>query len=839
MGASKGVVEAGSKVVKTILPSEDAIEERLKAIADKEIAEQFSNGSKSRSSPNNSSLSNNIQSEEAEISSEQQNIEKSQKDIEQDQKTILSNEQKMQAPTQSPPSNQNQNTSPAPSESTSIDKSTNSELNTEISEEERARQEEETNHLKEEAQRQKDEVVAKLKEKTEKIAGAHNRRSEKIRSGPHGLLSFYTGMIGIGLSGAIDSALGMIPFVGALFGFIANLIFWIIPCILLFDLVAFGKIFFFYIIDATVGVVWDFVGVLTLGLGLVLDPIVDYLPEILGGKIMPGIYPPTVIAATYEDKKIHLIQQSGARAKRETDAAGKAAQEKLADIDKKLRGEITSKKMKFSINKAHLESDAKKLVVFLLSMFIMFTGPVGIFIPGMSFFTISLAGGFTTGKIVIMIVILIFLFLAKTMGFIDQKQMTGLIIFFVLNLVFTYMLQGTAVLAKYIGNNAVLGLILFVVGTGLYVLHLLGVIGSRGVTAIAILVLLLLSSFYLYGYVNSSNLQTDMEQGQVEAQVAAKNINVMDMFKAWITGQELKGEGNYIAGEVQRTNEHIGVEIAEAYFYKSQFHADEPIRLDVSYEANAPTSIQILTLCKSGNTYAETDYPFVDVSASKNPRVRCDFESLPLGQNLVEVIALYSFQSTVDVPLKFMATSLEEPLTRQSRDSGTGLTPEKYVGGSDIAYTSPGPLIIGVSNAGRGDALEMPILVNKENPSEYPTTLRFQLHPQIAGKNPQKLERVRKASFDLPQGILLESCDFGAERVELTYREEGSRWLYDIVEGVEQWEAFTTISCDLGFDERYLEDILPELSLWSPQTLLFSVDYYYQTTLATSIEVIA
>lgn len=689
------------------------------------------------------------------------------------------------------------------------------------------------------AEEQKQAIYSKLESKIQRIRQKEESAIEKVKTGPHGLVKFYSGTTAIYISGVVDSAIGWIPFIGAIIGFIFNMVFWIVPCIAISELFSYGKILMFYILDGVLGLVWDVIDAGTLGLGMILDPIVDFLPELLGGKLLSGLYPPKLIAEAYEENKITKIHKISMKARDAEQEAHTDADRDAQSIDKRLRGELVGKKPRKGLKKIDLEPEARKLFSFLFAMLIMLIGPVGIFVPFLSFFTLSFSGAISAGQLVILAVIIISLFLVKTIGLIDHKGFVGLLVFLFLNIIFTYLLKGTAFLAQYIGSNAILGLIIFMAGSIIYVFHMTGFISNKGVIIISILIILILSSFYLSTYIGSSDFQANVAQGKVDAKVAAKNTNVIDMFKNWITGQRMKGSGNYIAGDVQRTHEFIGVQIADLHFYKEHFHADEPVRLDVDYEANANLPIQLLTVCKSGIHYAKTDHEFVEVSSSKNPRVSCTFDHLPKGQNLVEVMALYSFESTVDVPVKFIASSLEEPLTFQSKDSGNGLTPEKYVGGTEKAYTSPGPIVIGVSNEGRSDDLKMPIIVNKDNPSKYPTNLRFQINQQATSAHPEKIERIQKASINVPQGILMKSCDLGNKKTDLSYHQEGDRWVYDIVDGVGNWGAFTTISCDIGFDKAYIDKILPDMTLWSPQTILFTVDYNYQTTLATSIEVIS
>lgn len=694
--------------------------------------------------------------------------------------------------------------------------------------------------IEKEAEEQRQKVLETYQTTIDKLKNQKEKRDNRVRTGPHGALAFFAGKTAIWISGIIDSALGSIPipYVGALLGFLWNMFFWSIPCMILFDIPSIAKIFFFYILDAILGAVWDTIGVATTGIAYLADPIVDLLPELLGGRILGGLYPPNVVSKSYEAKKIHLLKRSEDKYEREKEAATKEKEQALADIDKKRRGEMTGKRASFSLKKVYMDADAQKISGFLLAMLILLVGPVGIFVPYLSFFTLSFSGSITTGKIIVLAVILVVLFLMKTMGVVNQRQLTGLIIFLMLNILFTYLLQGTAFLTQYMGNSSVIGLIIFLLVSVLYVLHMMGTISTRGITIVSILVLLLLSSFNLSGYVMSDQFTSDVQQSQTDAQVTAKNLNLLDMLLNWINKQRMMGSGDYIPGEVQRSHEFIGVQIAQINPYREQFRLGEPVKLDVDYAANAHLPIQILTVCKSGNHYAQTDHDFVDVSSSKNPRVTCEFDYLPKGSNMVEVKGIYSFQSTVDVPLKLMASSLEEVLTYQARDSGNNLDPEAYVGGSETAYTSPGPIVIGVSNEGLGNDLKAPIIVDKEDPSRYPTNLRFQINKQEQ-ETPSELERIKKATIRTPQGILLESCDFGTQEVDPTYRIEGEEWVYEIVDGVHQWDVFTTVSCDLGFDEQYLDDLLPPLTMWSPQTITFTLDYNFETNLAAAVEVIS
>ena len=177
-----------------------------------------------------------------------------------------------------------------------------------------------------------------------------------------------------------------------------------------------------------------------------------------------------------------------------------------------------------------------------------------------------------------------------------------------------------------------------------------------------------------------------------------------------------------------------------------------------------------------------------------------------------------------------MDKQLSDSLLILSRDSGNEITAESYVGGTQSALTTAGPLLIGVSNTKiEGiSKLKMPIILERDNINKNPTRLRFQIQVQGA-VDVGKLSSINKAEFNLPAGMLLKNCDFGTNSNEpLPYVVEDGRWIVTVQDDFSAWTDLKTISCELGFDEMAVESFLPERMKWSPQTIYFTLDYNYQ-----------
>lgn len=362
-----------------------------------------------------------------------------------------------------------------------------------------------------------------------------------------------------------------------------------------------------------------------------------------------------------------------------------------------------------------------------------------------------------------------------------------------------------------------------------------------GILFLLFIILMLPSS---YGFLTSERSSDLVDKGVADAEVTVKNANFKDSFLAWITGQEAKGSGEYIGNaDTEQTHEFIGVKIEGIEPWKDQFYSTEPVYIDIDYSANSYFPITIMTGCKiDGIGYGKVDKPLAQVSKSQPTRVRCTFEHLPAGHHVVDFIAVYSFESTVRIPLKFMEKEFVNTLLTLSKDSGNDITPESYVGGTENPLTSSGPIAIGVSNAKRDgvNALQMPIELYKEDLNKASSRLRLQIQENdVTGG----INRVENATFNLPKGMVLKNCDFlnNGGSLEDGYVENQDRWEFNVDSDFNNWGDLKTLSCEIGFkNTQDIKDyILPPQMRWSPQTIFFIMRYQYKLEQSISIEVVA
>jgi hypothetical protein len=247
--------------------------------------------------------------------------------------------------------------------------------------------------------------------------------------------------------------------------------------------------------------------------------------------------------------------------------------------------------------------------------------------------------------------------------------------------------------------------------------------------------------------------------------------------------------------------------------------------------------------CKiDGFGYGDVDKRITQVSRSQPTRVRCTFRDVPAGHHVVDVISVYSFESTVRIPLKFMEKGFVNTLLMLSKNSGNSITPESYVGGTENPLTSSGPIAIGVSNAKKNgvNTLQMPIEINKTDLNKNPSRIKLQIQEQEAIGS---ISRVEEATFNLPKGMFLQNCDFLDGEDLSEYEEKNDRWEFNVDADFSSWTDLETLSCELAFQQTIMEDFreyfLPSQMRWSPQTILFTMRYQFKIETSVSIEVVA
>lgn len=443
---------------------------------------------------------------------------------------------------------------------------------------------------------------------------------------------------------------------------------------------------------------------------------------------------------------------------------------------------------------------------------------------------------------VAMIIFVVLLVVLIKMKAIEQKQAVGLFAFWVITYLLAYVIQSVSWLQDIIKSNAYLVPIFFVVFSLMYVARTVGWMSAQWEWRIVFAIIILLMIPWMIGYFSGDRAAADFEGGLASFEARTKNTDIWGGLMKWIDINIMKGNGTYIeGGEQEDTYEFIGVKMEEIEPWKDFFFSDEPVHIDIDYSANSYFPITIVTGCKiDGVGLGKIDSPYIEASLSQYPRVRCTFDELPKGTHVVDVIAVYSYQSTSRVPLKFMDKDLSDTLLILSRDSGNEITPESYVGGTQNALTTAGPLVIASSNTKIDgiSKMKMPILLDRQDVNKNPTRLRFQIQVQDT-LDLGKLSTINQAEFNLPQGLLLKNCDFGSNNNDqpLPYVEEDGRWIVTVVDDFSGWTDLKTLSCEIGFDENYLDLFLPEKMKWSPQTIYFTLDYNYQLQRSIMVQV--
>ncbi len=667
-------------------------------------------------------------------------------------------------------------------------------------------QEKENERLEKEQEEQKEETeeTTKVNEekraKIEKLKQQCDAKIEKMRSGsPPFPYSFFMSNISLYLMGAVDFALGWIPFVGDIISFFVSAVFWFIPCLLLFDLMAYIKILIFLVVDMAIGMI------------PVFGNFADLAPEILLAKWGP----PAQLRKAWEEKlpgKIERVRQD--------------YDHKIAIVEANERDKLKKRLARIRGHFSGLAAENQKLVFLLFFIGIAVAGPFGI-------------GAFSEthmmSSLPVIIVIALLLLLGTKLGVLEQKEMFGLLMFMALNVILSLMLKANEFLAQFFKGNTVIVMALFALFSILFVLKSMDIVSSRTIAATMIIAILILTSFSFIPYLGSDRAQADMQQTKAERDANWENANLLEKVQLWITEQRLKGEGEFLPeGETESTYKFMGVTMENPDPLKEIFYSTEPIQIDIDYQANSYEPISISTSCRTGTYMGIIDpsYP-VEVTASFFPRVSCIFQRLPPGSHNVDVKAVYNYRSTLRLPIKLISSDFENVLLVQEKDSGKTTNINDLLSEETKAITSAGPIQIGVSNTKEMGAniLKMPMAIDVEgiqddNPSRI-HKIKFQLqksNDETGGI--QKIERVTEAQFNMPEGLALSNCNF-APGMDLQPMSEEGRWIYNILDDFKAWEIFTTIECDVSVDKNYVNVFFPRGVDWSKTTMLLTVDYEY------------
>ncbi len=659
-----------------------------------------------------------------------------------------------------------------------------------------------------ELQRQIDE------EKREKIEKLKQERDAKIEAYRNGkvppFIGFFMNNISLYLMGLVDFGVGWIPFVGDIIMFFVSAAFWFIPSFFLFDLMAYIKILIFLFVDMIIGMIPMNIG-----------NFADLLPEFLLVKWGP----PAQLRKAWKEKlpaKLERIRQD--------------YDSKIAIVQANERDKLKKRLGRLRGHFSGLAIDNRKILFLLFFVAIIVLGPFGI-------------GAFSETHLLsslpVIIVLTLFLLLATKLGMLDEKEMFGLLLFLALNIALSVMLKAGDFLAQYFKGNTIIVMILFFVFSTLFVLKSMDVISGKAIAAIIIILLLILSSFQIVSQIGSPHFKTEVQQSKAEKQVAWDNANLFEKMRLWITEQKMKGNGTYLpAGETESTYTFMGVTMENPSPLKTIFYSTEPIQIDIDYQANSYDPISISTSCKTG-TYmgvVEPNRP-VQATASYFPRVSCIFDHLPPGAHKIDVKGVYNYRSTVRFPLQLISADLENTLLVYDKDSKNKPAIESLLEENKHVLTSAGPIQIGVSNTKEMgvDTLKMPMAMDvsavTSNTENRIHKLKFQLQSSYdTSGGIQKIERVTRAQFNMPEGLALSHCNF-APGMDLQPLTEGGRWIYDVLDDFNKWNLLTTIECEVLVSPEYANVFFPQGVDWSKTTMLFSVDYDYSIQKSVVVQV--
>ncbi|MCF7798682.1 DUF4112 domain-containing protein, partial [Candidatus Woesearchaeota archaeon] len=641
-------------------------------------------------------------------------------------------------------------------------------------------------------------------EKRAKIEKLKQQRDAKIEAYRNGskkppFLGFFMNNISLYIMGAVDFALGWIPFVGDFISFGISAFIWFIPCLILFDLMTYIKILGFLFVDLFIGLI--------PGVG----DLADLAPEILLAKWGP----PAQLRKSWESKLPGVLE----RIRQDYDR-------KIAIVQADEKSKLDKRLARIRGHFSGLAAENQKIVFLLAFIGIIVLGPFGV-------------GAFSETQILsslpVVGVIILLLLLGTKLGMLEQKEMFGLILFMALNVLLSVMLKANDFLSSIFKDNTVIVMILFAVFSLLFVLKTMDLVNTKTIIIIMVLLILGLSSFNMIGYFSGNQFQADKEQTVAQREASWEDANLLEKLQLWVAEQKLKGSGEYLPdGETESTYEFMGVRMENPDPFKDIFYSTEPVQIDIDYAANSYEPISISTSCRTGTYMGEIQpsYP-VEATASFFPRVSCIFEKLPVGTHNVAVKGVYNYRSTVRLPIQIISTDFETILLAHKKDAGTTLDLQEFLEESK-AITSAGPIQIGVSNTKEmgANVLRMPIAMDEDSiisqgQDNRVHRLKFQLqlsHDDENGK--QKIERVTKAQFNMPEGLAISNCNFAPD-FDLQPLTEDGRWIYTVIDNFNKWEIFTTIECDVGVDKQYADVFFPEGVDWSKSTMLFTVDYDY------------
>jgi len=604
----------------------------------------------------------------------------------------------------------------------------------------------------------------------------------------------------------VDAACGLIPGVGDFIAFCVMAIFWLIPCIILFDIAAYVKIFVFLIVDAIVGLIPGF------------GDIADLAPEFLA--FVPGINgmtPPVAVATAYRNKLPVLEQKLREKYDQKIKEVREDSRNKLKNVMNHFRGHFSG-----------VSSENRKVMFLFLFGIIAAIGPMGmglLQIPG------TMANYMILGAFVLVLTLLQLGHVLKT------REVTGLIFFLVFVSLLPYILDYAKKAAPFLGYDTVVSLVLFIVFSLLFIAKSMGWISTSGITKWAIFIIFLLMIPFLFGYFSSGRATEDFQTNIELNKQRAEELNLLEVLINWATFQEARGSGELSGSGVQeQTYAFIGVTLEGVTPSRDQYRVGQPIDLTIDYSANSFNDLYLFTECTIGDTPADVPSEPLHISGASPRRVACSFDTTGMkpGTHTARIRGIYEYDSTVGLPLKIMSSNYANYLAPPpiTYDERIQLLSDE-VNGNELVETSSGPITILVSNTkvNSQDALRLPFVVDKENPNEVPYLLAFVL------TNPPTLEQggilgMNAITFNTPTGITLENCNLEGEptteiisdRIQTTFLMEG-------------WDDLTRITCEM-FIDKTKNNLIPETGFFD-DTLYVSVKYDHAVEKTELIKVVA
>ncbi len=426
----------------------------------------------------------------------------------------------------------------------------------------------------------------------------------------------------------------------------------------------------------------------------------------------------------------------------------------------------------------------------------------------------------------VLFVLVILVLVANGLQLIRSGQWVSLLIWGLLNSFIFDLLVVFPSLEQYLGTDgAMIGIILFVLLALLFVLSQAELIPTHWILPILLIILLALMSPRLFGYVGSDAFERDVQDRQARAEVAWRNFNFIDWLTDYFNRQQRMVAGEYTEGSRERTHQFVGIDIDSITPTRNRFLEDQPVSLDISYRANTFFPLEVITSCISRDFgSAEIDQSRLSVRPTVRPTARCTFPSMTRGSHVIDVSAVFNYQSTVKVPFVVLTEDFAELLSTVEYYGSSQHSPERFLNPGLQPITSAGPVAIGVATS--GNQYDLPFIFSPDQ--DRLVRLRFQINPDSRGGS---MFTASQLFIDLPEDYRLLGCDI-AQFESSDFNQFTRRQTYTAPVNVLNIEDYDSFVCDISVDRRLFQD-LP----WSTATMYLTIDYSYILRQSTSVRV--